>query len=657
MNPGSAYEPPTTPYPGQGQDGGDPGDQPGPRDGYSPPPGYGSHGGGDVPYVPQGGPYGWQGGPPMSPGAGAPGMPPHPAGGSGHPGPPPPGMPPQAPYSSPQGPYAPSPGPSYGPPHGPPYASPTDPSPQGPSSYGPPQVPFQGPAQGAPPQGPPPQGPPYYGPPPPQMPPTAPTLPQAPSAPGPPGRRGWLMPALAAGVVVLVAAGGVGVFVLTSRDDPAGSREADGRPAASSSAAPASGAKGPDVCGMLPKEEAERLVPGATVAKSSRDGEFTVDFGCNWVNRRISFGEYWRSREIDVKIAQYRGEGAKTGRALAQNAYEVEYRGGKYAATAKPSLDPDEKEYISPLKDIPGVGEGAFAQYTWRRDKLLWYSFGTANARVGDFTIKVKFQADQQKKDAQILSSETRQSITEANALREVSGLVAYFAKGVAAWQAKNPNVLAKADQPAVTSSPSPKASASPTVLAAFPAFCTAVGAKATELVPSPTTRARGLEEGGDSQTECRWLNLDLPGDGADTKKIRSVLITVHRFSDRTGQADVSGAKSYYATQRGGDKNMAGSSLGGITWGKLVDRDDLGDQAYQQFVQTRHSDVAASSGSVLMRKGAVVVRVDYSGHQRPKDAATNSPKVRFMSEKEAMGGALPMARAFMEEMTRRPVGS
>ncbi|MFI6987313.1 hypothetical protein [Nonomuraea wenchangensis] len=465
------------------------------------------------------------------------------------------------------------------------------------------------------------------------------------------------MPALAAGVVVLVAAGGVGVFVLTSRDDPAGSREADGRPAASSSAAPASGAKGPDVCGMLPKEEAERLVPGATVAKSSRDGEFTVDFGCNWVNRRISFGEYWRSREIDVKIAQYRGEGAKTGRALAQNAYEVEYRGGKYAATAKPSLDPDEKEYISPLKDIPGVGEGAFAQYTWRRDKLLWYSFGTANARVGDFTIKVKFQADQQKKDAQILSSETRQSITEANALREVSRLVAYFAKGVAAWQAKNPNVLAKADEPAVTSSPSPKASASPTVLAAFPAFCTAVGAKATELVPSPTTRARGLEEGGDSQTECRWLNLDLPGDGADMKKIRSVLITVHRFSDRTGQADVSGAKSYYATQRGGDKNMAGSSLGGITWGKLVDRDDLGDQAYQQFVQTRHSDVAASSGSVLMRKGAVVVRVDYSGHQRPKDAATNSPKVRFMSEKEALGGALPMARAFMEEMTRRPVGS
>ncbi|MGA4989093.1 hypothetical protein [Nonomuraea bangladeshensis] len=465
------------------------------------------------------------------------------------------------------------------------------------------------------------------------------------------------MPVLAAGVVVLVAAGGVGVFVLTSGDAPSGSGDADGRPAASSSAPAASGAKGPDVCGMLPKEEADRLVPGATVAKSSRDGEFTVDFGCNWVNRRISFGEYWRSREIDVKIAQYRGEGAKTGRSQAQNAYEAEYRGGKYAATAKPSLDPGEKEYISPIKDIPGVGEGAFAQYTWRRDKLLWYSFGTANARVGDFTIKVKFQADQQKKDAQILSSETRQSITEANALREVSGLVAYFAKGVAAWQAKNPNVLAEADEPAVTSSPSPKPSASPTVLAAFPAFCTAVGAKATELVPSPTTRARGLEEGGDSQTECRWLNLDLPGDDADTKKIRSVLITVHRFSDRTGQADESGAKSYYATQRGGDKNMAGASMGGITWGELVDRKDLGDQAYQQFVQTRHSDVAASSGSVLMRKGAVVVRVDYSGHQRPKDAATNSPKVRLMSEKEAMGGVLQMARAFMAEMTRRPVGS
>ncbi|QYC40548.1 hypothetical protein Nocox_14665 [Nonomuraea coxensis DSM 45129] len=490
------------------------------------------------------------------------------------------------------------------------------------------------------------------------MPPTAPTVPQVPSAPGPGRRPGWLMPALAAGVVVLVAAGGVGVFVLTSGDGPAGSPDAGGRTAASSSATAAgSGAKGPDVCAMLPKEEADRLVPGATVARSSRDSEYTVDFGCNWVNRRISFGEYWRSREIDVKLAQYRGEGAKTGRTMAQNSYEVEYRGGKYAATAKPSLDPDEKEYVSPLKDVPGVGEGAFAQYTWRRDKLLWYSYGTATARVGDFTIKVRFQADQQKKDARILSAETRQSITEENALREVSGLVAYFAKGVAAWQAKNPDVLAKADQPAVTASPSPKASASPTVLAAFPTACTAVGAKATELVPSPATRARGLEDGGDSQTECRWLNLDLPGDDADTKKIRSVLITIHRFSDRTGQTDESGAKSYYATERGGDKNMASSSLGGITWGKLVDRTDLGDQAYQQFVQTRRSDVAASSGTVLMRKGAVVVRVDYSGHQRPKDVPTNSPKVRFMSEKEAMGGALTMARAFMAEMTRRPVGS
>ncbi|MEW9548806.1 hypothetical protein [Nonomuraea sp. NPDC050783] len=477
--------------------------------------------------------------------------------------------------------------------------------------------------------------------------------------PGSAGRPGWLMPALAAGVVVLVAAGGVGAFALYGNDAPADppASSSSGRPSSSSSAPAAAGAKGPDVCAMLPKEEADRLVPDATVAKSSRDGEFTVDFGCNWSNRRISFGDYWRSREIDVKVAQYKGEGARTGRSLAQNSYEMEYRGGKYAATAKPSLDPDEKEYISPLKDVPGVGDGAFAQYTWRRDKLLWYSFGTAHARVGDFTIEVKFQADQQKKDAEILSNETRQSITEENALREVSGLVAHFAKGVATWRASNPDVLAKADQPAATASPTPKASASPTVLAAFPAACQAVGAKATELVPDPTTRARGLEDGGDSQTECRWLNLDLPGDGADTKKIRSVLITVHRFSDRTGAADETGAKSYYATQRGSDKNMAGSSMGGITWGELVDLKDLGDQAYQQFVQTRHGDVAASSGSVLMRKGAVVVRVDYSGHQRPRDAATNSPEVRLMPEKEAMGGVLPMARAFMAEMTRQPAGS
>ncbi|MGW4801893.1 hypothetical protein ACWEPC_56710, partial [Nonomuraea sp. NPDC004297] len=402
--------------------------------------------------------------------------------------------------------------------------------------------------------------------------------------------------------------------------------------------------------------EHEQREPGHD--RDGNDGDYTVNFSCNWTNQRISFGDYWRSREIAVKVAQHKGEGAKTGRAMAQNSYETDYRGGKFRETAKPSLDPEEKEYISAAKDIQGVGDGAYAQYTWRRDgKLLWYAFGTAYARVGDMTVEVKFQAGQQRKDAQILSNESTQAITEANAIREVSGLVAHFAKGVADWQARHPGVLAQAEpSAAATVSPSARPTPSPTELADFPADCQAVTETATRLVPEPTTRARGSEEGDDEQTECRWLNRELSG-GPGVTKIRSALITVHRFTNRAGAVDEPAARSYYASQYGGDKNTAGSSIGGITWGPLAGVDDLGDQAYRQYVRSKGSEISASSGTVIMRRGALVVQVDYSGHQRPEDVATNSPKVKFMPEKEAMAGALALARAYVKALAAQPAGS
>ncbi|AQZ64936.1 hypothetical protein BKM31_28935 [[Actinomadura] parvosata subsp. kistnae] len=468
--------------------------------------------------------------------------------------------------------------------------------------------------------------------------------------PQPPQKRrpAWLMPTLAAALVVLVAAGGVGAYLLYGQRS--GGPAPSGTRSSSPAQQPASAAKAPDVCAMLPKEEAERLVPGATVSRSSRDSDYTVNFGCNWINQRISFGEFWRSREIDVKVEQHKGEGAKTGRAMAQTSYEMEYRGGKYGETAKPSLDPDEKEYVSPVKDVQGVGDAAFAQYTWRRDgKLLWYAFGTAHARVGDMTIEVKFQAGQQRKDAQILSNESAQAVTEANAIREVSGLIGHFAKGVAAWQASNPGVLAKAEpSAAATVSPTVSATPSPTVLASFPAECQAVTETATRLVPQPATRARGTAAGADTQTECRWLNRELSG-GPGVTKIRSVLITVHRFTNRAGAADEAAAKAFYASEYGRTKTTAKSSIGGITWGALTDVKGLGDQAYQQYVQSRSGEVSASSGSVIVRKGPVVIQVDYSGHQRPKDKATNSPEVVMMPEKEAMAGALTVIKAYLEK--------
>ncbi|MEO3871469.1 hypothetical protein ABGB18_21860 [Nonomuraea sp. B12E4] len=538
------------------------------------------------------------------------------------------------------------------------------------SEYQPPPTPDQVPGgrfeppnmpQGAPPNMP--QGAPRNAPPgapwnvpqgaPPNMPPTMPQgVPPWPAQA--PRRPAWLLPTLAAALVVLVAAGGVGAFLVyekVSRDTPSGQRPESSRPAATA-------AKAPDVCAMLPKDEVDRLVPEATVGRSSRDdGDYTISFTCNWQNQRISYGEFWRSREIGVRIDQWKGEGVKTGRSMAQNSYEVDYRGGKYGATATPSMEPDEKRYVSPVKDLQGVGDSAFAQYTWSRDgNLLWYSYGQAFARVGDMTIEVKYQASQQRKDAAILSNDTTQSITEANAIREVSTLIGYFAKGVAAWQTANPNVLAKAEQSRPPSTPTVKATPSPTVLAAFPAECTAIGETATRLVPEATTRARGVEDGGDKQTECRWLNRELPG-GPGKTKIRSALITVHRFSNRAGEPDAPAAKAYYVSGKGSAKNTENSSMGGITWGKLIDADGLGDEAYRQFVQTRNGEVSASSATVIISKGSLVIRVDYSGHQRPKDEPTNSPKVEFMTEKEAVAGVLNLARAYLAELDAQPVGS
>lgn len=471
-------------------------------------------------------------------------------------------------------------------------------------------------------------------------------------------RPAWLLPSLAALVVVLIAATGVGAFYLSGSDSPVNpSPTAGGGTEAAGKSAVGAAAKGPDVCGMLPKEEVDRLVPEATISKSSRAGDISIDFTCNWINRRISFGEFRRDREIDVRISQFKGDGSKTGRSVAQNMFEVEYGSAEYGATATPSPTAGEKNYQSAITDIQGVGDGAFAQYTWHRDKMLWYAFGTAHARVGDMMIKVRFQAGQQRKDAQILSSDTVQAITEENAIREVSKLVAYFAKGVAGWQKSNPGVLAKPEASSdVTISPTPRATPTPTELAAFPAECAAMSETAVRLVPKATTRARGTVVGSDNQLECRWLNRELSG-GPGVTKIRSALITVHRFTNRAGEADEAGARAYYASELGGSKSTANTSLGGIVFGKLTELDTFGDQAHRLFTQIRQGETFASSGTVVMREGSLVIQVDYSGHQRPEGAQPNSREVKFMSEKEALEGANTLASAYLRVLRDQPAGS
>lgn len=477
--------------------------------------------------------------------------------------------------------------------------------------------------------------------------------PPPPPAPPPPPPRGrsWILPVVAVAVVVLIA-GGAGAYIVygnVARSTPSTGAKPVKSPV--SAAAPAL-----DVCSMLPKSDVERLVPQATVSKTSKDSDYTLSFTCNWVNRRISFGEYWRSREIDVRVEQHRGDGAKTGRTMAQNSYDIDYGSGKYAETAKPTPEKGEKEYVSPVKDVPGIGDAAFAQYTWRRSgKLLWYSYGEAHARVDDMTIKVKYQADQQRKDTQILSNATTQSVTEVNGIREASTVLGHIAKGLAVWKAQHPNVLAQPDK-SVTSTPKPESTPSPTNLAVFPAACQAMTGPVTRLIPSPTPRARGTEAGGDAQTECRWLNLDIPV-GTDVKRIRSALITTHRFTNRAGVEDAPAARAYYTGQRGSRGTNAGSTIGGISWSGLSEVKGLGEAAFSQYVRIMHGETFAASGTVVLRQGATVIVVDYSGAERPKDQPVNSPKVKLMPDKEARDGALSLAKTYLAELAKKPIGS
>ncbi|MBN6057080.1 hypothetical protein JYK22_34475 [Nonomuraea sp. RK-328] len=475
----------------------------------------------------------------------------------------------------------------------------------------------------------------------------------APTPDRPKVRRPWVMPVVAAGVALLLAGGAGGAYLVYGRTS------AGKEPAAKTSSQNAAPVPGPDVCAMLPKETVDRLVPQAKVTPASRAGEYTITFGCSWANLRISYGDYWRSRQIEVKVDQHRGDGAKTGRFMAQNSYEIDRGGANYAQTTKPTAKKGDKDYTSKVTDIQGVGDGAFAQYRWSRSGTVTsFSYGQAHARVGDMTIEVKYQADQQRKDAPLLSNKGIQSINEVNAIREVTGLVGQIAKGVAAWKAKHPDVLAQplkiptATPTLPTAAPTP----SPTLLAAMPAECVAAGKAATALVPGAETKATGTTAGADAQTECRWLNRDIDAGGGVTK-VRSMLITTHRFTNRAGGPDAGAAGTFYAGRRASAKSMEDFSTKDVVWDKLTDIKGMGDAAHSQYLSYRRSVMFYGSATVMIRKGSLVVAVDYAGQQHRDGEPTNSPKVRLMPKREALEGALKVARAYLAGLEGKPTGS
>ncbi|MFC7720602.1 hypothetical protein [Nonomuraea recticatena] len=153
-----------------------------------------------------------------------------------------------------------------------------------------------------------------------------------------------MLPAVAAGVAVVLVGAAAGAYLLYGRPassdapaKPTAGTEAPTRPAATQPAAAAV----LDVCTMLPVAEVDRLVPQAAVAKRSRDAGSAVYSYCDLSNRRISHGEFWRSREIKASIAQHKGEGPKTGRAQAQALYDSELGFFTYKAKNEPT---DEKK-------------------------------------------------------------------------------------------------------------------------------------------------------------------------------------------------------------------------------------------------------------------------------------------------------------------------
>ncbi|MEU7891595.1 hypothetical protein AB0B45_01895 [Nonomuraea sp. NPDC049152] len=482
-----------------------------------------------------------------------------------------------------------------------------------------------------------------------------PTMPSSPPPP-PPKRRSWVLPTVAAGAAVVLIAGGAGAFLLYGRAASKATPGDSASPAASGSATPPSAAPVLDVCTMLPAAQTERLVPAATVDKRSRDADFAVYSSCDWTNRRISYGEFWRSREIKVSIAQHKPNGPKTGRAQAQQSHESERGFFTYKANNKKQADddPGEKDYYSPVKEYAGVGDGAFGQYTWRRDKLLWYSFGEGRARVDDLIIEVHYEASQQRKDAKILSSESTQSVSEENALREVGLLLTDLAKSAAEWKRAHPGRLAKAEPsapPSATRTPTPTPTSTPTVVAQLPPACKRMSPAMTKLVPGATERARANDVAGMKETECRWLSLNAPG-GEGRRRIRSALLTIQVFSNRAGAGDPTAALSRFSSKIGSARATESSAFGGVTWGKIEKLKGLGDDAYIQYWVDKKNTVFNGSADVVVRLGPTLVHASFAGSDLGADEPTNSPKVKVLGEKEARAGAMTVAKEILASLAQ-----
>ncbi|NJP23642.1 hypothetical protein FLW53_05375 [Microbispora sp. SCL1-1] len=460
-----------------------------------------------------------------------------------------------------------------------------------------------------------------------------------PTQPSAPARRGWVLP-VAAVVAVLVVAGGTFAF-MTMRQTGTTTTKAGATTTAAAtarnSATAAPVAATADVCSMLDPDEAERLVPGATIDSSTNDnrGDSLVSYvryTCGWVNRNISYKDLIRSREITVNVSKYEAIGTTTAEKSARIQFDGEFKQYKYQETHS-----DKEHYYSPVQEYQGIGDQAAAQYQWTREgDKYWYSFGQGVGRVGDVVFQVKYEASQKKKEADFLSTESTQSITEENALREVKGLLGQLAKSVTAWRAGQPLPYHARPKPSPTPSPSP-------TKIPLPRACVSLTTLAATLVPDTEGVAVRSKEGKSNVSQCQWWNEKLPLGGGKVRW-RNLRVAIHTFWDEES------ARYYLIDQRSKTKFTANSQIGGIKWGKVEKLTGLGQEAFGQAIRQRTDTAQGNRYEIYALDGKNVIWVLLSGSDRPENTPINSADSVLMDPKEAATGAKSVAKALLDAL-------
>ncbi|GAB1821578.1 hypothetical protein [Herbidospora sp. RD11066] len=459
--------------------------------------------------------------------------------------------------------------------------------------------------------------------------------------PGPPRKNRWLWPLIAA-VVVLVVAGGTFVFFQNSGGETPQSApppKAGASPEASG-AAPAAPAKDPkgtdvDVCAMLDPEQTERLVPGAKIdmrMSDERDGNLVsyVRWTCDWTNRSISFGEFNRQRQITINVARYEAIGDTTADKAATIQFDGQKRQWEYTASVS-----NEERYYSKPEIIPNVGDAAIAQYQWTREDDYRYAFGTGFGRVGNITFEVKYEASQQHKEADVLTNDTKQSITEENAIREIKGLLNQLAQSAGAWYAGKPLPFEGKARPTAEPTPSP----SP-VKIALPPNCVAVNQTAGTLVPNTEGLAQSLTEGKAKLTECQWWNDAMPVEGGKVRW-RNLRIGIREFPNSEM------ARFYLVDERGKSRGTASSKIGGIQWGKVQKLPNMGTDNYGQAVKQQTETAYSGAYEIKVMQDKFVITVLFGGADRPSGTEINNTEAVLMPLQEAAAGAKAMATGLL----------